>query len=197
MWFLLILLPVMADEPPGFELLSVEGGCRFSRSAPDPAGYPILRAECVWSDVSPAQLNATLGDWGAHQDIWSMVSSSRVVERRADGARVVHVHEAPVMVDREVLLRMWVEQMPAGQSYRWTLAQPQPDPAEGRVGVELDDGAYTVVAEGDGSRLISTLHYDPGGSIPAALVRWFQVLGMPRFLEELKLAAMGVDLDSD
>lgn len=118
-----------------------------------------------------------------------MVASSHIIEARADESLVVHVHTAPVMVDREVLLRMWVEDLPGGRSYRWTRVEPQPAPHEGRVGVERDDGLYTVLEEGQGVRLISTLHYDPGGSIPGALVRWFQVLGMPRFLEELRVAA--------
>ncbi len=197
MWFLFLAMSALGGEPPHFEPLHCEGGCSFARSSPQADGFPILRAECLWPELAPEQLHRLLGGWGGHQAIWSMVQSSRIVEEHEDGALVVHVHTAPMMVDREILLRMWSEEVDGGRVFRWTRAEPQPAPQEGRVGVERDDGVYTVLREGEGVRLISTLHYDPGGSIPDALVRWFQVLGMPRFLEELRVAAGAEASSSD
>ena len=189
MWYLLLALCSLADEPSVFEPLHEAGDCAFSRSAPQDDGFPILRAECVWSELVPVQLDRALGDWGGHHLIWSMVHSSHIIEQRETDALVVHVHTAPVMVDREILLRMWVEDVPGGQAYRWSRADPQPPAHEGRMGVGRDDGSYTILAEDGGVRVIATLHYDPGGSIPDSLVRWFQVLGLPRFLDELRVAA--------
>jgi hypothetical protein len=189
MAFLILLLGAIATAPSDFEPLMEEGGCAFSSTAPRAGGFPVLRAECRWPELPPASLDAVLGDWGGHQEIWSTVASSHVIAEQPDGTLVVHVHEAPAMVDREILLRMWVEEVEGGRSFRWTRAEPQPPPQEGRVTVERDDGSYTVLAQGEGSRLIATLHYDPGGWIPAPLVRWFQVLGMPGMLEELRVAA--------
>jgi hypothetical protein len=186
MRFLLFFPALMASEPPGFEPVGEQGGCAFSATAPGEDGFPLLRAECRWPEIPAEALEALLGDWGGHQEIWSTVVSSRVVSEQGDGTLVVHVHQAPAMADREVLLRMWVEEVPGGRAYRWSRAEPQPAPSEGRVTVERDDGCYTVLAEGEGSHLIATLRYDPGGFIPAALVRWFQVLGMPGMLEELR-----------
>ncbi len=189
MWFLFTIATLLADPSTDFEPLHAEGGCAYARTAPQSDGFPILRAECHWPDVAPERLHAVLGDWAGHQEIWSMVASSTVVGEVEGGSLVVHVHQAPAMVDREITLRMWTEQVPGGQVYRWSRAVPQPAPLEGRVGVVRDDGMYTVVSEGDGVHLVTTLHYDPGGSIPVALVRWFQVLGLPTFLEELRAAA--------
>jgi hypothetical protein len=117
------------------------------------------------------------------------VASSRVIEVRETDSLVLHVHQAPAMVDREILLRMWVEEVPGGRAYRWTRHSPQPEPREGRVNVVTDDGNYTVLADAGGTHLIASVHYNPGGHIPAPLVRWFQVLGMPAMLEELMVAA--------
>jgi hypothetical protein len=189
MWFLFLALSANAADPPVFEPLHSEGACDFSRSTTTRDGFPVLRAECRWPELDPARLDALLGDWAGHQHIWSMVTNSQVIEQRERDTLVRHVHQAPAMVDREILLRMWVEEIPGGHRYSWTRAEPQPPPGEGRVGVVLDDGMYTVLADGAGTHLVSTLCYDPGGYIPDALVRWFQVLGMPRFLEELREAA--------
>jgi hypothetical protein len=189
MWPLILALTCAAADPVVYEPLHEEGGCAYFRSTSTFDGFPILRAECRWPQLPPARLEALLEDWGGHQLIWSMVASSHVIEQREHDTLVVHVHEAPAMVDREILLRMWVEDVPGGHSYHWTRAEPQPPPNEGRVNVVVDDGMYTILADGDGTHLISTLRYDPGGSIPDTLVRWFQVLGMPRFLEELREAA--------
>lgn len=189
MFFPFLVMTSLAADPVAFEPLHTEGGCAYARSVSTSDSLPILRAECHWPEVSPASLHGLLGDWGGHQLIWSMVASSHIIEQSERDALVVHVHEAPVMVDREILLRMWVEEVPGGHVYRWTRAEPQPPPSEGRVGVEVDDGMYTILADGAGTHLVTTLRYDPGGSIPSALVGWFQVLGMPRFLEELRGAA--------
>ncbi len=194
---LLLALTCLAEVPPTFEALHEEGGCAYARSAPQADGFPVLRAECRWPDVPAVAVHALLGDWGRHEAIWSMVASSVVVEDREADALVVHVHTAPLMTDREILLRMWAEDVDGGRIYRWARAYPQPAPAEGRVGVERDDGMYAITADGQGVHLISTLHYDPGGVIPTSLVAWFQVLGMPRFLDELKLAALSVDDPAD
>jgi hypothetical protein len=193
MWFLLLVSTALAELPPGFEPLGEEGGCSFSRSVPEADGFPVLRAECRWPRVSAEALEAVLGDWAGHQDIWSTVASSRVVEQRGADSLVLHVHQAPAMVDRQILLRMWVEDLPEGRAFRWTRASPQPQPREGRVCVTTDDGSYLVRADREGSHLVATVHYDPGGRIPASLVRWFQVLGLPGMLEELREAALPSD----
>ncbi len=190
MWILFLTSTVIATETPTFEPIRNTEDCHYSVSAADADGYPILRAECRWPELSLEQIDAVLRPMAGHQDTWSAVASSTVLEQGDDGARVRQVHVAPLMDDRLLDLRMWVEPEPGGMSFRWTLADGQPEPPPGSLNVVRDDGCYTVLRDGDGVHVVATLQYDPGGTIPAFLVSWFQQLALPRFLEELKAAAL-------
>lgn len=185
------MVAAVLAEPMAFRPLRETEDCVYSATAPDERGYPVLKAECRWPDVTLGQVDAVLRPWDHHQEVWSMVARSELLEEDAEGAAVRHLHTAPLMADREAVLWMWVESEEQGFSYRWMLADEQPPVAEGNEPILRDDGRYTVLRDGDGVHVVATLHYDPGGSIPPFLVRWFQQLGLPRFLEELKRAALG------
>jgi hypothetical protein len=85
---------------------------------------------------------------------------------------------------------MWAEPSPGGQRYRWTIAPEQPPVTGGRVAVAADEGYWQVTAApGGGALVVNQLFYDPGGSLPAFLVRATQVSSMVAFVGQLRAYA--------
>lgn len=177
--------------PVGFTTVDEDAHCRYRVAEHGEGSWPTLRAECLWESVEPTTLERLLGDWGSYADLFSTVARSTVVGRLGRGTAVHHVHTAPLMVDREATLLFWDEPVGTGRAFRWTLAPGQPAPERGRVQLAQDTGHWTVAPSptGRGSLLISELTYDPGGRVPDSLVVWFQQLGVPVFVEELRVAA--------
>ena len=176
--------------PMGFEPLNQDEDCRYLVAQHREDGWPTLRAECLWEQVTPAALEALLADWSGYATHFSTIAASTVVGPQGGAVAVHHVHTAPLMADREAVLLFWTEEQGSGRAFRWTLAPSQPPVAAGRVALALDTGHWTVAPNpaGSGSLVVSELTYDPGGRVPAVLVHWFQQAGVAAFVDELESA---------
>jgi len=146
-------------------------------------GTDRVRADCVWP-VAPERVIEAVSDVGSHDDWLSSVTESTV---RADG-RVVQVHRASGIADRQITLDVTRETLPGG-GFRtaWTRASQQVPLVKGRVDCARDDGSWEVhPATGGGARVVYSLRYDPGGSVPAWVVRAFQKGGIADLVEEMR-----------
>jgi len=186
---LMSALPALA-APSGFKVTKNTDHCELSLGPASPTGVVPMRAECHWPDIAPDKVHALLGAWGDHDRYWSSVQSSDV--KRTDGARTwVHqVHQSKGIADRECIVVMQSESIDGGTKYHWTLDQGQLQVGDGRVEVAQSDGFWEITAHPDGgTRAIHQLSYDPGGSVPGFLVRWFQTSGLTAVVTELEAYA--------
>jgi hypothetical protein len=95
------------------------------------------------------------------------------------------VHVATGMSDREATMLYRNDTLANGTRYNWTLATPQPPIT--RVPVAKNTGFWEVTTGANGgSHVVYELAYDPGGSVPGFLVRWFQGSGTKTLVGELR-----------
>ena len=191
----LLLHPIVfaqpADEAP-WRVVAEEAGCIYFLGPSDTRGFSPLRAECTWPDVEPAAIHSVLGAFEDYDLYFTTVGHAETVGELDGRPQVRNIHKVPAFADREVVLEMWREEVEDGWRYLWTRADHQPEPGDGRVLVARDEGHWTVTENpAGGVRVVTQLHYDPGGAIPVFLVRWFQTSGMVDFVEELHTRARG------
>jgi hypothetical protein len=115
----------------------------------------------------------------ALQKIWSLItnepppSNHRRVIRRTDDEIVVYDQiDTPVVSDRDVTLRIYKMTRPEALEVRFESNEalgPPPDPK--RVRLAMVRGAWTIETVPGGSRLTYLCYSEPGGSIPAFMVR--------------------------
>ncbi len=182
----LLMLASLLAAPPGYLHLRRAGDCDFFQGPRDDSGAVVFRAECSWADLQLEETDRVLRAWQDHDRVFSTVASAELDGSCARGARVLHVHRAPLLADRQVRLCMWVEEGRDGYAYRWTPDPQQPPLQEDRVQVLADEGFWQLRLQPQGLEVVSQMRYHPGGKVPMALVRWFQSLGLARFVEELR-----------
>jgi hypothetical protein len=101
------------------------------------------------------------------------------------GAIFQQVHVATGMSDRGATVHYTTEAIAGGTRYAWRLAASQK--ATDLVPCKLDTGLWEVTANANGTaHVVYELRYDPGGSVPGFLVRWFQGPGTKTLVGELK-----------
>jgi hypothetical protein len=115
----------------------------------------------------------------ALQKIWSLIvnepppSNHRRVIRQTDDEIVVYDQiDTPVVSDRDVTLRIYKMARPEALEVRFESNEalgPPRDPK--RVRLPVVRGAWTIEAVPGGSRLTYLCYSEPGGSIPAFMVR--------------------------
>lgn len=171
----------------GWTATGTADGCTFYTGTPEGAVTP-LRAECEWA-IPADTLHRLLADFGAHDDYFTTVATSDVKGQVSGGLLVHQLHVASGISDREVNLLFKTEDIAGGKRYSWTKASDQ----SGLSGVVpgMDDGKWEVTATATGSRVVHELRYDPGGSVPSFVVRWFQGSGFRQLVAELKKYAGG------
>jgi len=101
----------------------------------------------------------------------------REVLRKSDDEMVIYDHiHARVVSDREVVLRLTKAARPDGTfTMTFDTANELGPPPDGkRVRLPSVHGLWTITAEGGGSRLLYRCYSEPGGSVPAFLVRGAQ-----------------------
>jgi hypothetical protein len=131
----------------------------------------------------------------ALEGIWKVVTElppppsvkSRRVLKRTDDELVVYDQIAtPVVSDRDVTLRMYKVVRPDAFEMRFESTDaygPPPDPKYVRLPVVR--GAWTIVAVPGGTRLTYVCYAEPGGSIPAFMVRGAQKDQIPIDVERV------------
>ncbi len=153
-----------------------------------PAGYSVTEADADGCELSLGPADAT-GVVPMHDDIWSAVVTSDIREA-GDRALVWQTHQSKGIANREVLLWMKHETVGGADRYTWTQAGDRPlTLTEGNVATGKDDGYWQVQADPRGGvKIVHHLEYDPGGSVPGFMVRWFQTSGLKANLAEARAA---------
>ncbi len=191
LWTLSLLLPLHAAPPAGFQQTDQEHGCTFYKGPKDANGNESLMADCYWPEISAERMDQLLMPWGEHNKYFSSVSVSEVVSPKGDKSRVRQVHQASGISDREVMLVMWRAPAKGGQRYQWTKDTDQSGRTGDMVMPDQDDGGWTVIPDDRGGvRVEYDLLYDPGGSVPGFVVRWFQGSGFVQIVGEMREAAL-------
>jgi hypothetical protein len=142
---------------------------------------------CEWK-APITSIKAIFKDSGEHDTYMTSVVESTVL---ADG-RVLQVHQADGISDRQITLDFSEEEFEDG-GYRvsWTRSPKQEPLASGRIDVPLDDGYWEVRPGQSGvNKVIYSLRYDPGGRVPAFIVRAFQKNGLAVLLNEMEQVAL-------
>jgi hypothetical protein len=165
----------------GWTQTGADNGCTWFTGAAEGTITP-LRAECDWS-IPASKLQTLLADFNMHDDYFSAVSQSVVIG--AGMCRQVHV--ASGISDREVVIAFKTEDIPGGKRYSWQKASDQSAVTGAGVMPGTDTGKWEVTTNATGgSHVVYELHYDPSGSVPSFVIRWFQGSGFKAFVLELK-----------
>jgi hypothetical protein len=186
---LTLLFAAAVAAPTGWKVTNTDHeGCELALGPAESDGTVPMRAECHWKDVSLDTFKAKFADWAGHAAIFTSVVTSRV-QRSGDKALVFQEHQASGVSNREILLWMWHEQVDGFDRYAWKTASEEAlTPADGHVRADRSDGYWQAKAEGSGVHLVHMLAYDPGGSVPGFLVRWFQTGGLEANVSEARAA---------
>lgn len=118
---------------------------------------PADMVEAIWKDVTkPPGAQVT----------------KRELLKQSDSELVIHDQiKTPVVADRELTLRMWREPDAVRFEARNDLGPP---PLPGHVVLPRVRGSWVVTPSGGGARVVYMCYSEPGGSVPAFMVRGTQ-----------------------
>lgn len=163
-----------------------ENGCTFYLGSVESGVQPV-RAECDWP-IPAAKLQAAVAMNSKHADYFATVAESTVLGPGPGGSELVRqVHVATGMSDRECIVQFDTVAITGGTRYSWKLSPDQSQVTGKRTAVALDTGKWEITDNGaGGAKVVYELRYDPGGSVPGFLVRWFQGSGVKSLVGELR-----------
>lgn len=185
-----IVLGAALAAPPGYRETKTTEHCALFLGPADAAGRVPMRAECAWPSVDPQKLIAMFSKLEDHDLFFSTIVSSDLVRSEGGASWVRQVHRSKGIADRECVLKMTSAPLSGGTKFAWTLDNGDLVAGEGRVLVGFDDGYWEFTADpAGGTRAVHELVYDPGGSVPGFLVRWFQTSGLEAIVNELRTYA--------
>lgn len=186
-----LLVSAALAAPAGWNVTDAKadgGACELALGPAGKDGVVPMRAECVWPDVTLAKFMAAQAAWDHHDDYFTTVVES-TTKTPGDKALVYQKHRSRGISDREVMLHMWHETTDGFERYAWDTATAEPlTLVDGNVRCGKSEGYWQAKTEGTGVRVVHLLSYDPGGSVPGFLVRWFQTSGLAVNVSELHQA---------
>lgn len=184
-----LLTHALAAPPAGFTELKRDNDCVVYRGTVDGGGIAPVYADCHWPDVAPEKLHALLADWEGHANVHATVVSSKIEKTEGEKSLVYQVHQLSGISNREVRIWMQKTAVSGGFEYSWKndgVVEPQ----KGNVATARHIGYWRVTPDpAGGSHVEYSLDYDPGGSVPGFLIRWFQAGGTVETTNELRTAA--------
>jgi hypothetical protein len=180
----LVLLPTLAQAGER-KVVAERAGCSISVGDRDAAGLDLIVADCRWP-IATDKVVAAVKSPEKH----SFLSSVKESRKLADG-RIVQVHSASGIADRQITLTFADSPLPdGGFKTSWTRASAQEPLGEDNVDCPVDDGSWEVHPDGQGgSTVVYSLRYDVGGKVPTWLVRGFQKGGIADLVEEMRAVA--------
>ncbi|MCB9672669.1 MAG: hypothetical protein H6734_24540 [Alphaproteobacteria bacterium] len=186
----LLVVATALAAPAGYSPTKQVNGCQLYLGPRDADGVTPMAAECHWPEVTIASFDAKLADWNLHDEIFSSVAESRVLRVEGGRSLVKQTHVSSGISDREIIISgQRVALDDGGFRYEW---RPSGQPIElqkGNVECPRSEGFWQVRPSPEGGVLVSyELHYDPGGSVPGFLVRWFQTSGLTEILTNARAA---------
>lgn len=186
---LILAFTALAGPPAGYTELKRDNDCVVYKGPPVENGVVPVFADCHWADVAPEKLHALLVDWEGHAKVHATVAESRIEKREGERALVYQRHQLSGISDREV--RIWMQRtaIDGGFEYAWKNDGVVTELQKGNVATARHEGFWRVKADpAGGSRVEYGLTYDPGGSVPGFIIRWFQAGGTVATTVELRTA---------
>jgi len=182
---LLVALGLLAAGPASADDRKVVGeraDCVITKGDRDDRGTDLIVATCNWN-ADLARVQSVIRDAPSH-----VFFSSVVVSRALADGRIVQIHRASGISDREVTLDFTETAVgEGGIRVGWTKSEKQEPIGDGRVEVVVNDGYWEAHAAGAGKvKVIYSLRYDPGGRVPSWVVRAFQKNGIADIVEEMR-----------
>lgn len=156
--------------------------CVITKGDRDDRGTDLIVGTCKW-DADVERVRAVIRDATGH-----VFLSSVAVSRALPDGRIVQVHKASGIADREVTLD-FTETAVDGDGVRvgWTRSTKQEPIEEDRVAPVVNEGYWEVHSLGEGQvKVVYSLRYSPGGRVPGWVVRAFQKDGIADILEEMR-----------
>lgn len=188
-----LLLSAALAAPAGWNVTKTDadgGACELSLGPTESDGVVPMRAECHWKDVTLDQFKTKLAAFGDHDDYFTAVVQSTVKRVEGDKTIVFQEHQSSGISNREVMISMWHETVDGYDRYAWKTLGAEPlTVASGNVRCNRSEGYWSAKADAAGGiDVVHVLAYDPGGSVPGFLVRWFQTSGLATNATELHQA---------
>lgn len=186
---LLLAGPALA-APPGFRETKQVDGCKLYLGPAESDGVVPMAADCVWTDVTLEAFEAKLAPWQNHDRVFSTVVASDVIRTEGGTSIVKQKHRASGISDREIIIAgSRTSVSGGGVRFSWKKKAESFAVASGNVEAARSEGYWQAVPNaGGGIKVTYELRYDPGGSVPSFLVRWFQTSGLVEILGDLHKA---------
>lgn len=187
----MLLLALAGAAPPDFRetRTDVADGCTLYLGPAESDGVVPMRAECTWPDVTVDQFKTAYGDWTKHAEIYQSIGSSVLVSSTGNTATVRQTHEAGGIKTREMVIDGTTTERTDGVRYEWHKNPGDQGITSGNVEATRSDGYWDVTTRPEGGVFaVHQLSYEPGGSVPGFLVRWFQTGGLQAIAEDTRAA---------
>ncbi len=172
--------PARSEEH--WTLVKEKDGVRYERQALAGSKFQLYRATMFVPVPTSDALEAI---WLGVTTKLSPTVVKRTVLSRSETEVLVHDHlHAPVVSDREVTLKL--ERIAVPPSVRFTSRNDLGPPPEGsHVVLPVVRGAWSLTPSGTGTILEFTCYSEPGGSLPAFMVRGAQQTQIMRDVERI------------
>lgn len=183
---LLLALTAAQAVPPDYKVTKSDiVGCQLMLGPREADGVVPMRAECVWPDITLEKWDGVFQDWASHDEIFTTVQTSEILEVQGEVSYVSQLNVTKGISDRVLILEMKREPIEGGFRYAWTKSSREPEVPKGAVITGRSDGSWEVTTNPSGGiNAVHQLSYDPGGSVPGFMVRWFQTSGLASIVEE-------------
>lgn len=169
---LVVLLSPLAHADEAWTEIGTKKGVTYEKRAVGGSKFLEYRAT-LEVPIPPAQ--ALQGIWKVVTELPPSSNKRRYLKRTDDEVVVYDQIDTPVVSDRDVTLRLVKVVRPDALAVRFESNDalgPPPDPK--RVRLPVVRGSWTLVAVPGGTRLTYVCYSEPGGSIPAFMVRGAQ-----------------------
>jgi len=186
---LALMLVAAAIAAPADYKVTREGvsGCNLFLGPAEADGVVPMRAECHWADVTLAKFDGAFAKWEDHDVFFSSIAESDILGSAGGKTQVRQVHTTKGISDRFIVIDgTRAANAGGGFKYAWTKSAHQSAQPADTVAALRSDGYWEVTPAADGGiDLVHQLSYDPGGSVPGFLVRWFQTGGLEAIVTDL------------
>jgi ribosome-associated toxin RatA of RatAB toxin-antitoxin module len=196
--------PTVPEEDPilkaGWHPVSERGSLRLYNRAVPGAAIPAALVR-VRIEVPPARLFSVITDYDRFSEFVPYVVRSRVVHRE-DGLRRVsqHMRFPGPLADRHYVIESRDSYTSFPQEHwrvEWHLVPERDLPASGEAGITPTTftGYWELVpvTGGAATDAIYSLHFNPGGALPAWLVTFAMNRYLPKVIDAVRTRAIGPD----
>ena len=169
-----------------------EEGC-IRYKGPEKENTIPIKVVCTWS-LKPVDIQKILSLPEDFETCFSRVKASYLLKNLTKSSslkRVYQIHDGSPASDRAIYL----DYIQSTSKNKWMMAFKKSPSQEVKsidkkwVAVKVHQGKWTVEPHSKGVRVTLQSIYDPGGSVPSFLVRWFMGTGVQKMMDELHTCA--------